>query len=271
MKNNDPLLSIITICYNQSDIDETCESIIAQTFQDFEWIVIDGGSTDEVLQKLEKYKKRINVFVSEKDNGRYHAMNKGIRLAKGKYLNFLNGGDSYFEVNTLEKIVNTLKYRTKINFDADIYYGSVNLVYENEETVIRAPSKLTLMFFFRNNINHQSTIIKKSLFKKYGYYNEQTKIFGDYESWLLFLKNKCVFRKIDNVVANFKMDGISSNYKHRQLVHERACIVRKYFTDKEINDVYFSMLRFQEKIFSIKKELDYKVIRILGLKIKYNY
>ncbi|MDR0678536.1 MAG: glycosyltransferase, partial [Holosporaceae bacterium] len=89
MKNNETLLSVITICYNQPDIEETCESIVAQTFQDFEWIVIDGGSTDGTLKKLRKYKNRINVFVSEKDEGRYHAMNKGIRYAKGKYLNFL--------------------------------------------------------------------------------------------------------------------------------------------------------------------------------------
>jgi glycosyltransferase involved in cell wall biosynthesis len=271
VKNDETLLSVITICLNQPDIEETCESVIAQTFQDFEWIVIDGGSSDGTLKKLEKYKNRMDVFVSEKDEGRYHAMNKGIRLAKGQYLNFLNGGDSYFDVNTLEKVINTLKYRIKIKLAADIYWGAANFVYENKEIIFHHSAELTKTYFFFNNINHQSTLIKRSLFENYGYYNEQMKILGDYESWFLFLKNKCIFRRINQVIANFKVGGISSKQKEKQFIIERANTIRKYFTNQEISDLYYSNLKCWERIFSIKRELDYKIIRILGLKIKYNY
>ncbi|MDR2723758.1 MAG: glycosyltransferase [Holosporaceae bacterium] len=271
MKNNEILLSIITICYNQSDIEETCESIVAQTFQNFEWIVVDGGSTDGTLQKLEKYKNRINIFISEKDRGRYHAMNKGIRLAKGKYLNFMNGGDSYFEKNSLEKTMNILQCCTKAKSGPDVLYGGTNLIFSNNDRVVDPAPQLSRKFFIANNINHQSSFIKKSLFEKYGYYNEQIKIFGDYESWLLFWKNRCKFKHMDLIVVNFKKDGISADWKDKQYIMERANIIRKYFLTEEINDFYSSRLKFLEKIFSIKKELDYKVVRILGLKIKYKY
>ena len=96
-------LSIITICYNEPNIEKTCESIINQTWQDFEWIVIDGGSTDGTLEILNKYKTRINKLISEPDKGIYNALNKGIKFAKGEWLNFMNGGDRFCDNLVLEK------------------------------------------------------------------------------------------------------------------------------------------------------------------------
>ena len=88
-------LSIATVCYNEKDIGRTCESIVSQSCQDFEWIVVDGGSTDGSLEVIKHYKERIDILISEPDNGIYDAMNKGIRLAKGKWINFMNGGDTF--------------------------------------------------------------------------------------------------------------------------------------------------------------------------------
>ena len=88
-------LSIVTVCYNEKDIGRTCESIVSQSCQDFEWIVVDGGSTDGSLEVIKHYKERIDILISEPDNGIYDAMNKGIRLAKGKWINFMNGGDTF--------------------------------------------------------------------------------------------------------------------------------------------------------------------------------
>lgn len=88
-------LSIVTVCYNEKDIGRTCESIVSQSCQDFEWIVVDGGSTDGSLEIIKHYKERIDILISEPDNGIYDAMNKGIRLAKGKWINFMNGGDTF--------------------------------------------------------------------------------------------------------------------------------------------------------------------------------
>ena len=91
-------LSIVTVCYNEKDIGRTCESIVSQSCQDFEWIVVDGGSTDGSLEVIKHYKERIDILISEPDNGIYDAMNKGIRLAKGKWINFMNGGDTFADI-----------------------------------------------------------------------------------------------------------------------------------------------------------------------------
>ena len=88
-------LSVITVCYNEKEIERTCRSIAGQKCQNFEWIVIDGGSTDGTLEILQRYKGRIDKLVSEPDKGVFDAMNKGIKLAHGEWLNFMNGGDLF--------------------------------------------------------------------------------------------------------------------------------------------------------------------------------
>ncbi len=113
MKNNKKL-SIITICYNDPNLERTCESIINQTWQDFEWIVIDGGSNEETQKIWDKYKYRIDKFVSEPDTGVYNAMNKGIRLSEGRYLNFMNSGDAYCNNEILEGIFINKNWNTDI-------------------------------------------------------------------------------------------------------------------------------------------------------------
>ena len=116
-----PKFSIITICYNEPNLEKTCKSIVNQTFQGFEWIVIDGGSNRQTLDIFEKYKDRIDYFVSEKDNGRYHAMNKGLRVAKGEYVNFMNAGDYFNGHDVLEKIIH-------FGLDKDIVYGDWDVI-----------------------------------------------------------------------------------------------------------------------------------------------
>ena len=113
-----PILSIITICKNEPYIDETCKSILNQSNQNFEWIVIDGASTDNTLDKLSKYKKRMDIFISEEDNGVYSAMNKGINHAHGKYLLFMNGGDLFYNTEVVKMV---LPYLNRGH--VDIFYG----------------------------------------------------------------------------------------------------------------------------------------------------
>ena len=117
-------LSIITINYNEPNLKKTCESIVNQSWQDFEWIVIDGGSNEKNLAIFEQYKHRIDKFISEPDNGIYDAYNKGINLATGEYLNFMNAGDCFYSDKILERFIAQ-------NSKADILYGDTNAVYEN--------------------------------------------------------------------------------------------------------------------------------------------
>lgn len=112
-------LSVITICYNEKNIRKTCESIVGQSWQDFEWIVVDGGSTDGTLDVLNEYRDRIDVLISEPDNGIYNAMNKGIARARGEWLNFMNGGDAFCDKTVLEQVFGGGSSRD----GADVLYG----------------------------------------------------------------------------------------------------------------------------------------------------
>lgn len=203
-------LSIITICFNEKEIRRTCESIVNQSWQDFEWIVIDGGSTDGTVDILNQYKSRINVFISEKDNGIYNAMNKGIKLAHGEWLNFMNGGDCFYDNDVLRKTFGNNK-----NYDASVLYG---FTYTPEKKKFRKPSrKVDSTFFIGSNINHQSTFIKKSLFDKYGLYDETMKIAADFDKWCQFSAHGEKFACLDFCVAQNDLKGISSNPTYANL------------------------------------------------------
>lgn len=220
-------LSVITICYNEKEIRRTCESIINQTWQDFEWIVVDGGSTDETLDILNEYKDRIDILISEKDNGIYNAMNKGINLTKGEWINFMNGGDTFYDHLALENVFKDKEY------DASVLYGNLNLIPRNE--IIKTADKIDLRFFGNSSVPHPSSFIKKSLFDKYGPYNENYKIVSDYEKFCIFFKNKETFLKVDHCIAHFDTKGISSNPKSKsKIAEEREDVKRNIFDSKEI-------------------------------------
>jgi glycosyltransferase involved in cell wall biosynthesis len=147
-------LSIITVCRNIKDtIQRTCESIINQTWQDFEWIVVDGGSTDGTVEILKRYKDRIDILISEPDNGIYNAMNKGIKIATGEYLNFMNGGDSFYDNGVLEKVFKNKEY------SADILYGWQYFKVENNFR--KFTEQLTKEKLCSTGIGHQAEFIKK--------------------------------------------------------------------------------------------------------------
>ena len=219
-----PLLSIITICYNIKDeIEKTCQSIVNQTWQDFEWIVVDGGSNDGTVDVLNKYRSRMNVFISERDKGVYNAMNKGIKLASGEWLSFMNGGDAYAANDVLEKVFKNKEY------DADVLYGNINEIYPDGRTEqSNYKTKIDLSFFTNHNINHQSSFIRRKLFDKYGIYDEEYKIASDWEKWIVFAENGCNFKYVDVIIADFMCNGISSKQSSvLSSEHEKICA--KYF------------------------------------------
>lgn len=260
-------LSVITICYNEPNLEETCKSIVSQSWQDFEWIVIDGGSNRETLDIFEKYKNRIDKFVSEPDNGIYNAMNKGIKLAEGEYLAFMNAGDSYYDNDSLQKFLVS-------GLDKDIIYSDIYVV--SKKSYIKSyPDKLDKHFWLLDCLPHQAALIKREMFKKYGLYNEQNRIVSDYEKWLEFIyKNNCTYKHLNFVSARFNDSGISNN-KAGKACHnsERNRVIDKYFTPEEIKEC-FSRVKthysLAEQIFSIKNHEDrrHKIITILGKHFK---
>lgn len=215
-------MSIITICYNDLEVRKTCESVINQSYQDFEWIVIDGGSDHETMEILNQYRSRINVFVSEKDNGRYHAMNKGIKLAKGEYLHFLNAGDYYYNEQSLNNVIELLETN-------DIVFGDLNFITDKKEFIKKYPDKIFYGWFPFKSLPHPASFIKKELFNKYGLYNEKYKIVSDWEKFIEFIDlKKCSYKHIPIIVSSHSYNGISSGKSNLHSA-ERFEVLSKYY------------------------------------------
>ena len=213
-------LSIITICFNEADsIEKTLKSVTNQTFNDYEWIVVDGGSTDGTIDILERYRTKFITFFSGNDAGIYNAMNKAIALATGEYLFFLNGGDYLFNRETLAQIFSH-------QLLADFVYGDISIIGENRSRLFSMPPKITPEFLYRKTIPHQSTFTKKTLFERAGMYDEQYLIVADYEFILRSMHYyNATFQYVPVIFSCYTDDGVSSDSvkreKEKKLVHKQ--------------------------------------------------
>ncbi len=246
-------LSIITINYNNlSGLRKTVESVFAQTYDDFEYIIVDGASTDgsreyleEVRQQREQLLKNLKI-ISEPDTGIYNAMNKGIRMAGGEYLQFLNSGDYLVEPTTLEDVF--ARQST-----ADVVYGNRIDVYDTGETEARQLPQQITAFFLRNSmISHQAAFIRRTLFEKVGMYREDLKYASDWEFFLkAFVQHNATSEYMDKYVVYFDRGGISSNPANREeMLAERKSVFSETLpylvTDFEQMDTYIQKLRLYD-------------------------
>lgn len=198
-------LSIITINYNDAKgLRATIESVLAQSYRNFEYIVIDGGSNDGSRDIIELYKSKIDFSVSEKDKGIYNAMNKGANVAKGEYLLFLNSGDTLYSADTLSNLMLD-------TFHDDIVCGRV-LNYSDTDSYLKIPPEnVSLFTFVGGSLPHPSSFIKRDVFEKIGGYHENYKIISD---WCFFvealIRDRCSYSTIPNIITRFNRFGISS-------------------------------------------------------------
>jgi len=212
-----PKLSIITINYNNRDgLERTIRSVVGQTFKDFEYIVIDGGSTDGSVDVIKKYSDRIDYWVSEPDKGIYNAMNKGVSKATGDFCQFLNSGD-WLETNVV--IEDILPYLTN---QVDILSGYTHHVFPDGSFVCRkasSPRYITAMNLINNSIAHPSAFIRRSCLLKRPY-NERMKIVADWEFFVnAYFEDNLKYRHIEYNVALFDSTGVSSinaNYARKE-------------------------------------------------------
>lgn len=272
-KKREQKLTIITICYNDKDVYVTCESIVNQTMQNFEWIVIDGGSCKEILSIIQQYSSRIDYFISEKDNGVYNAMNKGIKRAKGQFINFMNSGDIFNSCDVLEKVFSREK------FNGEVLYGKEKRILPGRKVFIQDfPNKIDKNFFFNFFLAHQSMFVKASLFDKYGLYDESFKISSDNEKNLLFISHNVKFEKLDYIIAARVLDGISDDEENKEKREKEKRIRReKYFSDNEILELMDEVKEdsflplFRVKSYAKEKIKKYYILNCMILKtIRYS-
>lgn len=220
-------ISVITINYNnKKGLEKTIGSVTSQTLEDYEFIIIDGGSTDGSKELIEDYSEKLNYWVSEPDWGVYNAMNKGIKVAKGEFIIFMNSGDSFYENTVLEK-VNPL-----LIDEFDIYYGDNYKIKPYSKRKKTYPEKLSFAFFYSSCINHQSTFIRRRLFFDYFLYNENLKIVADWEFFIytICVENRpCKYLKM--TISNYDFTGMSSLMSNKSLMDlEKSVVFNTYFT-----------------------------------------
>ncbi len=226
-------VSIITVCRNEENVRYTCESIVNQTWNNYEWIVIDGASTDGTLDIIKEYEANIDVLISEPDKGIYNAMNKGIQNATGEWLIFMNGGDQFHDFKVLERIFKGREY------EADILYGDEERYDVYGKThIYKLPQQIPPFFMCYQAFAHQAMFYRRELFEKYGGYDESYKITADSEKNTMFLEKGVVFRKIYQVVSSYVLDGLSNNKEYSKLLDEERKRRRLQYYSPEDVDLY---------------------------------
>lgn len=245
-------ISIITVVLNaESTIEQTIQSVITQKYADIEYIIIDGGSTDQTLSIIKKYEKRVAIMLSEPDNGIYDAMNKGIKLATGDVIGILNS-DDWYEQDTISKVMQCFEQR-----DTDIVYGDIRLWYEKGRSA-DAPKCETLDKIWQEMcINHPACFVKRYVYEKLGGFDISYSIAADYEFILRSYVKSTRFTYLPCMLTNFRMTGVS-NKRFYECGEEVYKISMKYLSnapDKKnvahkiknrINDIRF--LELQETL-----------------------
>lgn len=229
-------LSIITINYNNSDgLQRTIESVLSQTWKDYEWIVIDGGSTDGSLDIIKKYASHFSFWCSEPDKGIYNAMNKGITHAKGEYLNFLNSGDCYYDTNSIQNIFRN-------NPTCDVLYGNSYWGLD-KKYIFNSPKSLTLDYFIEGSLGHAASFISRHLFESY-LYDEKYRIVSDWKNWIKWLIEGKNFKHIDVAVSCFDTSGISSTNKELDAIERNS--VWKELLSPSIKEILFRCHEYEK-------------------------
>lgn len=223
-----PKFSVITVCYNaQATLEDTIQSVIAQTYHHVEYIIVDGASKDRTLSIINRYRDRITTVVSEPDKGLYDAMNKGLRLATGDYVCFLNAGDGFHEDDTLQQMVHTLRELTEL---PDVLYGETALVDAEGHFVrmrrLQAPEHLTWHSFRQGMlVCHQAFFAKRTLAEPY---DLRYRFSADFDWCIRIMKKSKVLHNTHLTLIDYLEEGMTTR-NHKASLHERFRIMAKHY------------------------------------------
>lgn len=222
-----PKFSVITVCYNaEATLEDTIQSVISQTYHHVEYIIVDGASKDRTMDIVNRYRERISVVVSEPDKGLYDAMNKGIRLATGDYLCFLNAGDSFHEDDTLQQMVHSI-HGTRL---PDVLYGETELV-DHEGHFLRmrrlqAPEHLTWKSFRQGMlVCHQAFFARRDLVMPY---DLRYRFSADFDWCIKIMRQSKVLHNTHLTLIDYLSEGMTTR-NHKASLKERFRIMVRHY------------------------------------------
>lgn len=222
-----PKISVITVCYNaEATLEDTIQSVISQTYHHVEYIIVDGASKDRTMDIVNRYRDRIAVVVSEPDQGLYDAMNKGIRLATGDYLCFLNAGDSFHEDDTLQQMVHSI-HTLQL---PDVLYGETELV-DHEGHFLRmrrlqAPEHLTWKSFRQGMlVCHQAFFPRRDLVMPY---DLRYRFSADFDWCIKIMKKSKVLHNTHLTLIDYLAEGMTTR-NHQASLKERFRIMARHY------------------------------------------
>lgn len=264
-----PLVSIITVVYNgEAFIEQSIKSVLAQTYANIEYIIIDGASTDGTLDIIKKYEAKITTFISEKDSGIYNAMNKGLKLAKGEIIALLNADDYYYP-ETIQSVVNQFEQS-----NAHIVYGNLMKLrsFGNKDYFKQVAPNISLMEKTMP-IFHPATFVKKELYEKIGTFNEKYKLSADYDFIYRAYKADAVFEYLPQPLTVFRIGGASNvtcnSYKEGYQILKSynspyAADMKRLITKCKLKNFTRSVITFLINLFGLKKWNENRLVKKWG-------
>lgn len=252
-------ITVITVnLNNKAGLEATMDSVLAQTYADLEYIVVDGGSSDGSTDVIEQHANRLAYRVSEPDRGVYHAMNKGIEHATGEYLLFLNSGDRLMDRTTLRNVDAQLN-------GTDLVYG--NMRYDKGDSFYDSiyPDTISLSYLYVHYLPHPATFIKRILFERVGNYDERYAICAD---WVFFVRALGLYQAnyahINEIISIYDTQGMSAQLDSRSKIkQERLQLLHEAFP--LYADDFIADFDLRVKITGLKKKKHIKLMRFLGL------
>ncbi|WP_029272096.1 glycosyltransferase family 2 protein [Flavobacterium sp. KJJ] len=242
-------ISIITVVYNnEKTIKDALESVLRQTYKNIEYVIIDGNSKDNTVSIIREYESRLGYFVSEKDNGLYDAMNKGIQSATGDVIGILNSDDLYQDF----KVITDVMEQFNNDSDLDILYGNLVYVKSNDTDAIVRNWKCKPYYdrFFENgNVPpHPALFVKRSVYDKVGLFNLDYKLAADYELMLRMLKKyNFKIKYIDRLIVKMRLGG-ATNQSFTNIINQNKEIVRAWKNNSLKAPLYLMPVRIFKRL-----------------------
>lgn len=253
---NMPLVTVVTVVYNgEKLLEETIQSVIGQTYENIEYIIIDGGSSDGTLDIIKKYEAKIDYWISEKDQGIYDAMNKGLELLTGTWVSFMNVGDRFYSLDILTNVFENNRLSM-----CDVIYGDL----ETQKGLKKQARYNGVKTFLRRTIGHQSLFVKSKLHHEF---NEKYKISSDYELLVRLSVSKCKFYYLNMIVAFYDVDKSYMTKEERNSYSLKRVLEKLDISSNWIPYPYklYSMLYYSMQIIKFKfKSILISLVRILG-------